>query len=156
MDHCGSPRGRPSSSDSIVWNKHREATGMNHFTKILWSASLCLPGLLPGHWFLYVILSLLASSKSNIMCWRVYPFTLGAGASGGRRYASALYPQPPGPAEWKWGSPRLGERGCTGGTAVSPWGLWFLSPWFHSILMTFQKFCGLQNCFHSFILLLKF
>lgn len=68
-----------------------------------------------------------------------------------RRHALALHSLLPGPAEWKLGSPWLGLRGWTGGTDVPPRGIWLLSPWFHSLLMTFSKVLWAQNCFHNFI-----
>lgn len=94
-----------------------------HFSKILWRAPLCLPGLLPGGWFPCIILSIF--SRSNVTCWRVRSFCVFQMLPPwepvwSRRHALAPYPLLPGPAEWKLGSLLLRLRGWTGGTAVPP------------------------------------
>lgn len=61
-------------------------------------------------------------------------------AIAGRRDAPALASLFPGPVHGNWCLGDSGWGACAGDTAVYfPWAVWFLSPWFYSLLMTFSK-----------------
>lgn len=59
------------------------------------------------------------------------------------------------PCAWKLVSWWLRMRACAGDTAVyCPWAVWFLSPWFYSLLMTFSKVLWAPKLFpQSFLFL---
>lgn len=74
-------------SCGISRKKPREWTTSPRFFKALSSASEAFS---PGTGFYTLSSGSWSPVKSNIICWRVYPFTPGAGGSRGRRHASAL------------------------------------------------------------------
>lgn len=136
-------------------NSKEKAGEWTHFSRILWRAPSSLPPR-PSPRGIVSMFILSVSSGSNFTCWRVQSFCVFQmpppwEPAWSRRHALAPYPLLPGPAEWKLDSPWLRVRGWTGGTAVPPQGIWFLSLWFHSLLTTFSKVLWAQNCFHNFI-----
>lgn len=138
-----------------MWNQQKEAWRMNALLQDSLKSSSLPPRPSPrGLVSMYYPLNLQQVQRhmlesSLILC---FPNAATLGASVEQETCISSVP----PASWTCRmetgfSITQAERLDWGHCCSPPRGIWFLSPWFHSLLMTFSKVPWAQNCFHNFI-----